>query len=154
MGGTILLAITGWWIARLLLRALTINRSVVVVGSLFTVVIGIYSLNYRMFDVWVCFVFGVIGYFMLRYGYSVAAAALAVVLAAGLESSLRRGMSLFHNDAGQFLGRPITAIILTAALVFLVIGLRRTVRFAREARRAEAKEAAAPSETPVGGGSA
>jgi putative tricarboxylic transport membrane protein len=137
LGGTLLLLITGWPIARLMLKVLTINRSLVIVLSLATVVVGIYSIQYRIFDVVVCFVFGAIGYFMLRYGYSTAAAALAVVLAMGMESGLRRGLSLFENDIGTFATRPITAFILLFAALFFAIGLRRAIRADREARAEE-----------------
>lgn len=137
LGGTILLLITGWPIAKVMLRVLTVDRSLVIVLSLATVVVGIYSINYRIFDVVVCFVFGGVGYFMLRYGYSTAAAALAVVLSMGMESGLRRGLSLFENDVVTFATRPITAAVLILAMVFFALGLRRAIRADREARAEE-----------------
>lgn len=76
--------------------------------------------------------FGAVGYFMLRYGYSVAAAALAVVLARGFESQLRQGLNLFDNSLIAFLSRPITAFIVLVAVIFLATGIRRTLRFQRE----------------------
>lgn len=147
IGASLLLLVTGWPMARGMIKVLTINRSVVVVLALATVVLGVYSLRYRMFDVVVCFVCGAIGYFMLRYGYSTAAAALAVVLAAGFEASLRRGLSIFDDDLTQFLGRPITAVILAIALLFLVLGIRRTVQASRADR---AERAAAAQQTESG----
>lgn len=135
LGSSIFILITGWAMARVLLKLLTINRSVVIVLSLATVVVGVYSLNYRVLDVILCFAAGAVGYFMLRYGYSTAAAALAVVLAAGFEASLRRGLSIFDDDLSMFLGRPITLIVLVLAIVFLFIGIRRTVLFQRQAER-------------------
>jgi putative tricarboxylic transport membrane protein len=139
MGSTLFLVLTGWPMARVMLKVLTVNRTLVIVGALLTVVMGVYSLNYRIEDVVVCFACGAIGYFMLRYGYSTAAAALAVILAAGLEASLRRGLSLFDDDVVAFVSRPITAGILVLACVFLAVGVRRTITTGR----AEAAEAAA-----------
>lgn len=135
LGATIFLVLTGWAMAKGMLKLLTIDRSLVIVAALFTVVMGVYSLNYKILDVLVCFGCGALGYFMLRYGYSTAAAALAVVLAAGLEGSLRRGLSLFDDDVFAFVGRPITAVILTLAMVFLAIGLRRTLQESRRNRQ-------------------
>ncbi len=146
IGASLLLVFTGWPMARGMTKLLGINRSVVVVLSLATVVLGVFSLRYRLFDVVVCFACGALGYFMLRYGYSVAAAALAVVLAAGFEASLRRGLSIFDDDLGKFLSRPITAVILVIAFAFFVLGVRRTVQSARAAR----VEGAATSATDPG----
>jgi putative tricarboxylic transport membrane protein len=79
-----------------------------------------------------------VGYFMLRYGYSTAAAAIAVVLGAGAERSLRTGLNLTSNDLLAFVGRPITATILIIAFLILCYGIRGTIRQARIARALEA----------------
>jgi putative tricarboxylic transport membrane protein len=134
VGSSIFMILTGWVFARLLLRALTVNRSVVIMLSLATVMLGVFSLNYQVRDVVICFLAGSLGYFMLRYGYSTAAIALAVVLASGLESSLRRGLSIFDDNYVAFFTRPTTMIILIVALAFLVIGIRRTANFTRAER--------------------
>ncbi len=158
LGGSIFLLFTGWFIARALMKLLTVNRSTVIILSLATVIMGVYSLNYRVLDVVICFAAGAVGYFMLRYGYSVPAAALAVVLATGLEGSLRRGLSIFDDDLSQFFGRPITIIVIALALTFFAIGVRRTITFNRrtaaELRAAEAAHAdgvASSTGEPPGG---
>jgi putative tricarboxylic transport membrane protein len=133
LGSSLFIIITGWAMARGMVKLLTINRSVVIVLSIATVVLGVYSLQFRVLDVALCFAAAGIGYFMLRYGYSTAAAALAVVLAAGFEASLRRGLSVF-SEPSAFFGRPITIVILVMAALFLVIGIRRTMKVARQER--------------------
>lgn len=137
LGATLLLIVTGWPIAQFMLRILSVNRSMVIVLALAMVALGIFSLNFRIFDVFVCFAAGAVGYFFLQYGYSTAAAALAVVLAAGVEASLRRGLSLMENDPLRFVTRPITATILALALLFLYFGIRRALAADREARAAD-----------------
>lgn len=131
-GGSLLLLVFGWAMSRVMLKVLTVDRTLVIVLALVLVTLGIYSLSYQVSDVLICMLFGAVGYFMLRYGYSVAAAALAVVLAGGLESSLRRGLSLF--SLGEFVARPVTLVIIAICLVFLFVGLRRTLSVAREER--------------------
>lgn len=143
LAASIILVVTGWWLSKTLLKALTIDRSLVIILALATVVVGVFSLSYRVFDVFTALLFGAIGYFMLRYGYSVAAAALAVVLARGFERSLRQGLNLFDNSIVEFLSRPITAAIVLVAVIFLAIGIRRTLRFQREEARQRASAAAA-----------
>lgn len=141
LGSTFLLFIIGWPMARVMLKALTMDRSVIIVLSLIIVNLGIFSLNYRLFDVAVGLICGVIGYFMLRYGYSTAAASLAVVIAGGLEASLRRGLNLFNNDVWAFVSRPITAALLILALTFMVIGLVRSRRVSRRLKQGQVREA-------------
>jgi putative tricarboxylic transport membrane protein len=121
------LAVTGWSMATMMIRAVSMDRSVVIGVSIAFVSVGLYSLNGRVFDIGVAFAFGVIGYFMHRYGYSTAAAALAVVLGKGLERHLRQGLSLTSNEWVTFLTRPITATTLVVALVLFVLSLRRVV---------------------------
>jgi putative tricarboxylic transport membrane protein len=134
VAATILLIITGWWLARVMLKAVTINRSAVIVVALALVVVGVYSLNGKVFDVMVCLVCGFIGYFMLRYGYSTAAAALAVVLSEGFEKHLRQGLALFDSNVWTFVSRPITAALLLLSLAIFVYGViadRKTRALAR-----------------------
>jgi putative tricarboxylic transport membrane protein len=138
LGGTLILVLTGWWLSRSMMRVATVNRSAVIILCLAIVMLGIFALERQIFDVWVCLACGVIGYFMTRYGYSVAAAALAAILASEFERTLRQGLSLFDNDFILFLSRPIAASIIFASLVILLLGI---LRLRRERRGALASPA-------------
>lgn len=144
LGATVILLATGWFMARAMLRAISIDRQLVIAVALAAVVLGVFSIQFRILDVLVCIVMGVIGYYMLRYGYSVAAASLAVVLAAGFEQQLRRGLNLFDNSILAFLSRPITLVIVAASLIFLYVGIRRTLMFQREERLTRERTESAP----------
>lgn len=134
LAATIFLVVTGWYMAKLMLRAVNLNRSAVIILSLATVVLGIYSLNTRLFDVFVVLAAGAVGYLMLRYGYSTAAAALACVLGRELERSLRLGLNLVEGDWVAFFTRPITATILLVTAGLVTIGIVRQVRLRRRLR--------------------
>src|SRR5918997_1426462 len=144
--GSILILLTGWWQCKLLLRAVGINRSAVLVVSTALVIIGVFALQYRIFDVIVTLVFGVIGYFMLRYGFPPAAAALAALLSYDFERSLRQGLNLTGNDVGAFVTRPLTAVILLFAIGVGVYGVVSQRRMRRLDDRAAAILAAAEEE--------
>lgn len=128
LGSTALLLVLGWPMAKVLARALTVNRSFIIVFGLMITAIGVFSLRYRVLDVFISSLLAVVGAFMVRYGYPVAATALAVVLGASAESAFRRGMNIFDNSITSFAGRPITAGILLLAFGFLVLGIRRNLR--------------------------
>ena len=142
LASTLLLLATGWGMARLMLRAVQLDRQIVIVLAIAMTVIGIYSINTRVFDVAVALGFGVIGYFMLRYGYPTAAAALGVFLGKEFERSLRIGLNMNNNSFVDFITRPITLTIILVALGLLVWGI---VKRAQMHRRIAANE--------VGGGS-
>lgn len=148
-GGSILVAVIGWPITRVLLRAATMNRSVVLPVALAVTLVGVFSLNRSLFDVGLMLVFGLVGYFMLRYGYSTAAAAIAVVLGGGLESGLRQGLVLTGGSLSDFVLRPITGTVLLIALAFLVFSSVQTYRLGRKAAPAESLEESASRESPV-----
>ena len=128
---TVMLALIGWSIARLLLKLVTFDRSLVLVGALLLTMVGTYSIDRSVFDVFLLILFGVVGYFMLRYGYSTAGAAIAVVLGEGLETNLRAGLLLMEGDIVAFLSRPWTASIVLFSIFLLVYGTVNMLRLAR-----------------------
>ncbi|MBM9595480.1 tripartite tricarboxylate transporter permease [Roseitranquillus sediminis] len=83
----------------------------------FLAVIGSYSLDQSMLDVWVMLGFGILGYFMTRFGFSVVPLALGIILGDILETSLKRSMLIFEQDATMFLERPIALAFFAFALL-------------------------------------
>lgn len=140
LASTIFLVFTGWRMATLMLKAVLLNRQFVIVIALAMVVLGTYALNTRVLDVATAMVFGGIGYFMLRYGYSTAAAALAVFLGREFERNLRIGLNFNDGSFIQFFSRPITAAIMTVSIAILVYGIYRQVQFRRRIRSLEVSE--------------
>lgn len=130
LASTLLLLATGWSMARLMLKAVQLNRQVVVVLAIAMTVIGIYSINTKAFDVMVALSFGVVGYFMLRYGYPTAAAALGVFLGKEFERSLRIGLNMNDNSFISFFSRPITLVIVSLSIAIIIWGIvkRRQMR--------------------------
>lgn len=131
LAATLILAATGWFMSSLMLRAVSVNRSAVLILALATVILGVYSLNTRIIDVVVMLLAGGLGYLMLRYGYSTAAAALACVLGGELERSLRLGLNLSDGSIVTFVTRPITATILIVTVAIMVFGVTRHLRMRR-----------------------
>jgi putative tricarboxylic transport membrane protein len=149
LGAVIVLAAIGWPMAKAMLRAVTINRSVVIVLALILSMVGVFSLRNSMFDVMSMMVFGLLGYFMLRYGYSTAAFALALILGEQFEGLLRRGLLLEDSSWTGFMTRPVTAVMVAISLALLVYGVVGTIRTSRRlARAAERQEERAAVSTP------
>lgn len=136
LAATVFLLLIGWPLCKVVVRIATADRTLVLVGAFVLALVGVYSLNQSTFDVAVAVVVGVVGYVMLRFGYSVAAASLGVILGPQLESSLREGLLLTDNDFLELITRPITAIVLVLAALSLAYGIRAEIR----ARRAHVED--------------
>ncbi|PKM89875.1 MAG: C4-dicarboxylate ABC transporter permease [Firmicutes bacterium HGW-Firmicutes-12] len=86
-------------------------------------VLGAYALNNRIYDVWIVFIFGVVGYLMNRYGFSPAALILGLVLGTMIEEGYRKSMILFRGDVMALFDKPIAVVLLLIALAILIFSI-------------------------------
>jgi putative tricarboxylic transport membrane protein len=133
MASTLWLAVIGWPMSIYTLKLMTLDRQLVLISCVAITMVGTFTLNYSTFDIFVLLLFGVVGYFMRRYGFPVAGTAIAVILGSGLESNLRGGLVLENGDWWAFLTRPWTAIILSVAFGLLIYASIGTIKLARRA---------------------
>jgi TctA family transporter len=94
--------------------------------------IGAYSLNNSVFDVYAMCVFGVLGYIFRIIGCEPAPMLLGFVLGPMIEEHLRRALLLSNGDLTVFVTKPLSATMLVAAAILLVIVLLPTIRQKRE----------------------
>jgi putative tricarboxylic transport membrane protein len=80
-------------------------------------VVGAYSLDQSILDVWVMFGFGLIGYYMRRFGFSVVPLAMGLILGGMTETSLKQSMIIFQHDWTQFFHRPIVVFFFGCAIL-------------------------------------
>lgn len=91
--------------------------------------IGAYSINNSLFDVFVALVSGVIGYVLQKYHWPVTPLLLCFVLGPMLERSFIQSMAMSSGSFAIFVTRPISlTILLLAALLFVLslVVVRRT----------------------------
>jgi putative tricarboxylic transport membrane protein len=98
---------------------------------LFTI-IGVYCSSNNVFDVYVMVAFGILGYFMRKFGFEPAPLVLAFVLGPMLENNLRKSLILSQGDLMTFIERPISAACLILALALLLTPLLPSLRRKRE----------------------
>jgi putative tricarboxylic transport membrane protein len=87
---------------------------------IFCAMIGTYSIRFQAFDIWVMLLFGVIGYFMRKFGYPIAPMVLASVLAQMLETAMGQALLMSQGSPLIFFNRPISLVFMV--LAFLSIG--------------------------------
>ena len=104
--------------------------------------IGAYGVRNNIFDVYVCLVFGVIGWAMKRVGFPSAPLVLGVILGPLAERYFLTSIANSRQDYTVFFTRPISATILSLALIFVLWSLWPSVRtrIGRQPAQAKPKE--------------
>src|SRR3546814_5875613 len=77
--------------------------------------IGVYSVNGSVFDLYVMIAFGLAGYLMKKFGFEPAPLVLAYVLGPMLENNFRKALILSRGDMTTFVTKPISAVCLGLA---------------------------------------
>ena len=95
-------------------------------------VVGVYSLNYNVFDIYTMAIFGIIGYLWTKLRCEAAPLLLGVVLGPMLEENFRRALLLSRGDFSTFVTRPISAVLLLMALFLVVLVSVPSIKKKRE----------------------
>jgi putative tricarboxylic transport membrane protein len=119
--GNLLLVILNLPLIGLWVKLLTVPYTVLFPAILAFASIGVYSVNSNTFDLYVMAAFGVFGYALSKLDFEPAPMLLGFVLGPLLEEHLRRAMTISHGDVSVFFTRPISAGLLTVALIVLIV---------------------------------
>jgi len=94
--------------------------------------VGVFSLNNEVFDVYLMAVFGLLGYVFAKLECEPAPMLLGFILGPLMEEYLRRAMLLSRGDPMVLVQRPISAAILAAAALALLVVLSPAIRRTRD----------------------
>jgi putative tricarboxylic transport membrane protein len=94
--------------------------------------IGAYSLSNNVLDIGLMVLFGGLGYAFYKLGCEPAPLLMGFILGPMLEENFRRSMSLSRGDPMIFVQRPISATILAATLMLLLMMILPAFRKTRE----------------------
>jgi putative tricarboxylic transport membrane protein len=86
-------------------------------------VCGTYSLNQSLIDVWIMLLFGVIGFFMRRYGFSLVPVIIGLILGELVEGTLRQSLVIFEGNWLMFFTRPIALTFFILSFIALIFPL-------------------------------
>ena len=95
--------------------------------------IGTYSLNNNSFDVYLTAGFALLGYVFYKLSCEPAPLLLGFILGPMMEENLRRALLLARGDWSTFLTRPLSAGLLIAAALMIVVVLLPSIKSKREA---------------------
>lgn len=121
------LPLIGIWV-----RLLTVPYRYLFPSIVLLCAIGVYSTNNSAFDIWLVALFGVVGYAFIKLGCEPAPLLLGLILGPMMEENLRRTLLLSRGDWSVFISRPLSAALLAAAAILLLVMLSPAISRKRD----------------------
>lgn len=115
--GNIILLLLNMPLISMWVSLLKIPYNILMPGIVAISAIGVLATDNSLTDVWVMVAFGVLGYFMKKLGFPLAPLAFGFIIGPLVEKSLRQGLTMSRGDPIIFFERPISAILLSLAVL-------------------------------------
>lgn len=120
--GAVVMVLCNLLLVRWFAKISLIPQQILVPVVLMLCAIGAYALNNNLFDIWVLFIFGIIGYLLWKAEVPLTPLILGVVLGDNLERQLFRALEL-NESWLTFLTRPLSALFLALAIASILFSL-------------------------------
>ncbi|MBS9403188.1 tripartite tricarboxylate transporter permease [Halomonas sp. TRM85114] len=120
--GAVVMVLSQLLLVRWFAKISLIPQQVLVPVVLMLCAVGAFALNNNLFDVWVLFIFGILGYLLWKAEVPLTPLILGVVLGDNMERQLFRALEL-DSSWLTFLTRPLSALFLALAVVSLLFSL-------------------------------
>jgi putative tricarboxylic transport membrane protein len=125
--------VIGYWGSGLVGRMIAIVPARMIYPFIFiTCFVAAYALRQALFDMGMVVFFGIVGFILKRFEFSIPAFIIAFILGDGAERSLRQSMMLDDSGAMIFFDRPL-------ALLFFAIGILTIVWRIHQMRRSDGR---------------
>ncbi len=113
---------------RIFAKLVEIKKGILIPCIIVLSVVGTYTINNNMIDVYWMLCFGICGYLLKMFGYQVAPIILGIILGPLMDQSYRRAVLSVENNFWLFLldlvRHPLTCV-LTIAVLFMIISNTR-----------------------------
>ncbi|MGO4889611.1 tripartite tricarboxylate transporter permease [Anaerobacillus sp. MEB173] len=107
-----------------LIRMTLIPKSLLIPSILVFSTVGAFALNNRPFDIWIVFVFGLIGFLLVKADVPLGPVILGLILGPTLEAEMIRAFQL-SPSVSTFLTRPISLLFLLLAVSSIIFTMRQ-----------------------------
>jgi putative tricarboxylic transport membrane protein len=121
--GNVLLLLLNLPLIGLWVRLLKVPYGIIFPLILLFCLIGVYTLNNNSHEIVIMLIFGAVGYLMRRTGFEPAPFCFAMVIGPIMEMNFRQALIQSHGGFSIFLSRPISATLMAATLVLMLIQL-------------------------------
>ena len=126
--GNVMLLILNLPLVGLFIQILRVPMKLLAPIIVFITLVGVYSVNFSVFDMFVALSFGVIGYLMRKTGFDAGPLVLAFVLGDIVERAVRQSLLISDGSLAIFIARPISGGLLAVAAFVLFGSIIRAVR--------------------------
>lgn len=132
--GNVMLLLLNLPLVGLWAKVLLIPTPYLYAGIATFALLGAYSINGSVFDVYVMLIIGILGYLLRQYGFPVAPLIIGAILGPLAETQLRRAMSIADGDFSALISTPFSiaayVIVILVAIVpqFMKRWERRTAK--------------------------
>ncbi|MDD3757926.1 MAG: tripartite tricarboxylate transporter permease [Advenella sp.] len=130
--GNLMLVVLNLPLVGLWVKLLKVPYRVLFPAILLFCTIGVYSLNYNAFDIYVMGIFGIIGYIWTKLKCEGAPLLLGLVLGPMMEENFRRALLLSRGDFLTFVERPLSLTLLLMAVGLVILVALPSIRKKRE----------------------
>lgn len=129
--GNVILLILNLPLINIWITLLKVPYSILFALVLGFMVLGAYGVDGKAFDVGVMLLFGVVGFTMRKLDIPLAPAVLTLILGPMMERALRRALQISQGDFAIFMESPISAVLLVAAGIVLLLPALRFLPLGR-----------------------
>ena len=135
----VLLVLLTW---RVFKKICSVETTIIFPAVLMFCIVGCYALNRSLTDVWVMLIFGVVGYFLMKFEFPMATVLIGFILSPIFEKNFRRALTLSDMDFTTFFSSPLCWAFWAATAISLFIILRGRIKAKKgqKSRLAEATE--------------
>jgi putative tricarboxylic transport membrane protein len=122
------LPLIGMWV-----QLLRVPYRIMFPSILLICLIGTYSMNNSVFELFLMGIFGIVGYLFKRLDLEMAPMILAFVLGPFMEDAFKQALITSHGSLEIFIRRPISATFIGVILIFILLQTIPRVRRYKEA---------------------
>jgi putative tricarboxylic transport membrane protein len=119
--GNVMLLLLNLPLIGLFVRLLYIPTGILLPLVLVLSTIGIYSVNGNVVELYLCLLFGVLGWVFRKVDIPLAPLVLALVLGGIMEQSFRQAMTISDRNPAIFLGSPLTITLALASVLVIAV---------------------------------
>lgn len=135
--GSIFLLVINLPLIRVFVQILRVPGPVLMPFIVAIAFFGVYSVNNRLFDIWLALFFGVVGFLLKKAQIGPGPLILGFVLAPMVESHWRRMLLMGDGSIGILFQRPVAVSMLALMVVFIGFSLVKTFSKQRDAKASD-----------------
>ena len=133
----ILMAFFGFFLTRFAIKFLTIDESILMPIIIIFCAVGSYASTYTRFAIIILLVFGIIGYFMKKFGYPIPPMLLGMLVGKTMDSALRRAVIQYSNNPIEMISRPFGIGVMVVLVIMTIFSIRTTNSTKHASKKAE-----------------